>query len=130
VKIGVPKESYAGEKRVATTPDVVSQLLKLGFAVAVESGAGELAKFSDSAYSDAGAQIVDDTSVWSDSTIILKVRAPSDEEIAKLNEGQTLISFIWPAQNEILIQKLADKKVTVSAQNFSRTKTRCPELYG
>ena len=128
MKIGVPKESYAGERRVATTPDVINQLLKLGFSVAVESGAGLEAKFSDQAYIDSGAEIVDDSTVWADVQIILKVRAPSDDEIERLQAGQTLISFIWPAQNEALMQKLAAKKVTVMAMDAVPRISRAQKL--
>ena len=128
MKIGIPKESYQEERRVATTPDVAGQLLKLGFSVAVESGAGSEAKFADQAYIDAGAEVVDNIVVWSDSNIILKVRAPSDAEVEKLQEGQTLISFIWPAQNEDLLQKLAEKKVTVMAMDSVPRISRAQKL--
>ena len=128
MKIGVPKESFAGEKRVATTPDAVAQLLKLGFEVSVESNAGVNAKFSDKAYQAAGAEIVDDSSVWSDSEILLKVRAPSDSEIEKLTANQTLISFLWPAQNEELLKKLADKKVTAMSMDAVPRISRAQKL--
>ena len=117
MKIGIPKEIYTGEKRVAATPEVVSQLQKLGFSVAIEAGAGALAKFTDADYQSAGAEIINDTkSLWS-SDIIIKVRAPENNEIELLHEGQTLISFIWPAQNKELIDKLAARKVTVLAMD-------------
>ena len=119
MKIGIPKEVYAGERRVATTPDVTKQLIKLGFEVAVQSGAGALANFPDSEYSDAGATIVEGAkAVWDDSDIILKVRPPvlnpdlNVEEIDLLHEKQMLITFLWPAQNEDMLKALADKKVT------------------
>ena len=128
MKIGVPKESYSGEKRVATTPDVVSQLLKLGFDVCVEKNAGVDAKFSDQAYLNAGAEIVDDAVVWGTSDILLKVRAPSDSEIEKLNAGQTLISFIWPAQNAALLEDLAAKNVTVMSMDAVPRISRAQKL--
>ena len=128
MKIGVPKETYEGEKRVATTPDVVVQLAKLGFDVQVESGAGNEAKFSDSAYEQSGAVIVDSATVWQDSQIILKVRAPSDAEVEKLNSGQTCISFIWPAQNEELLKKLADANVTAMAMDAVPRISRAQKL--
>ena len=121
MKIGVPKEIHAGEKRVATTPEVIGHLKKLGFEVLVEAGAGAGAHFSDAAYSEAGATVVDNAkSVWSDSDIILKVRGPelNGEEINLLKEGQILISFLWPAQNPDLLKKLADKKVTAMAMDM------------
>ncbi len=118
MKIAVPRETYAGEKRVATTPDVVEQLLKLGFRVQVESGAGSAADFSDAAYREAGAEIVENTrELWSGGDIILKVRPPSDEEVEFLHEGQTLVSFLWPAQNSDLLERLKDRKVTALAMD-------------
>ncbi|MBS1210161.1 MAG: Re/Si-specific transhydrogenase subunit alpha [Proteobacteria bacterium] len=114
--IGVPREIFAGEKRVATVPDVVEKLIKLGFKVVVESGAGDLANFSDDAYRAAGAGIAENAAkLWSGADIVFKVRGPSDEEVGLMREGTTLISFIWPAQNPELMQKLAARKVTVLA---------------
>jgi len=113
--IGVPRETAAGEKRVATVPEVVEKLRKLGFRVQVQSGAGDAANFSDEAYRAAGAEVVQD--VWSTADIIFKVRAPSDAEVAAMRAGQTLISFLWPAQNPGLMQSLAARKVTVLAMD-------------
>ena len=96
--IGVPRESAAGEKRVATVPEVVEKLIKLGFRVAVESGAGDAANFPDEAYRAAGAEIVDDAArLWAGADIIFKVRPPSLAEVARMREGTTLVAFIWPA---------------------------------
>jgi NAD(P) transhydrogenase subunit alpha len=124
MKIGIPKEVHDGEKRVATTPDVTKQLLKLGFEVAVEAGAGAGSNFSDSSYSEAGATIEEDTkSIWEKSDIILKVRAPefnsklNTEEIDLLHEKQVIITFLWPAQNPELLKSLAGKKVTALAMD-------------
>jgi len=111
--IGVPRETAAGEKRVATVPEVVEKLIKLGFRVAVENGAGDAANFSDETYRAAGAEITPD--VWAKADIVFKVRAPNRDEVARMREGQTLISFIWPAQNPELMQQLAARKVTVLA---------------
>jgi H+-translocating NAD(P) transhydrogenase subunit alpha len=111
--IGVPRETFAGEKRVATVPEVVEKLIKLGFRVAVESGAGEAANFTDEAYRAAGAEVVGD--IWGSADVIFKVRAPSTSEVQKLRAGQTLIGFIWPAQNPELMQQLAARKATVLA---------------
>ena len=114
--IGIPKETAAREKRVATVPDVVEKLIKLGFSVAVESGAGDAANFTDDAYRAAGAEVVPDAAaLWSRSDIVFKVRAPNADEVASLREGSTLIGFIWPAQNADLMQQLAARKVTVLA---------------
>lgn len=116
MRIGVPKERLANETRVAATPKTVEQLLKLGFTVAIESGAGKLASFDDLAFTEAGAAIVDVNDVWQ-SDIILKVNAPGDDEITLLNPGTTLVSFIWPAQNAELMEKLAARDVTVMAMD-------------
>ena len=88
MKIGVPRELYSGEKRVATTPDVAAQLMKLGFTVTVESGAGEPASFSDEAYRAAGCDIASSADdIWNGADIVLKVRAPDDAEAKKLSSG-------------------------------------------
>ena len=80
--IGVPRETAAGEKRVATVPEVVEKLVKLGFRVAVESGAGDAANFADEAYRAAGAEITDAARIWAGADIVFKVRAPSTAEVA------------------------------------------------
>ncbi|EBR3468824.1 Re/Si-specific NAD(P)(+) transhydrogenase subunit alpha [Salmonella enterica] len=116
MRIGIPKERLPNETRVAATPKTVEQLLKLGFSVAIESGAGQLASFDDKAFAQAGADIVDGNAIWQ-SEIILKVNAPEEEKIALLNPGTTLVSFIWPAQNPGLMEKLAERKVTVMAMD-------------
>jgi len=116
MRIGVPKERLANETRVAATPKTVEQLLKLGFTVAIESGAGKLASFDDEAFVQSGAEIVDGQSVWQ-SDVILKVNAPSDDEIVLLNPGTTLVSFVWPAQNPALMEKLAARNVTVMSMD-------------
>jgi NAD(P) transhydrogenase subunit alpha len=114
--IGVPRETAAGEKRVATVPEVVERLVKLGFQVTVQSGAGEGANFDDASYQAAGAQIAPDAqALWSAADIVFKVRAPAPEEVGLVREGQTLISFLWPAQNPELMQSLAARKATVLA---------------
>jgi len=116
--IGVAKEIFANEKRVATVPDVVEKLIKLGFSVLVESGAGDAANFSDDSYTAAGAKIAPTTKdLWDGSDIVFKVRAPSLDEVASIKPGTTLISFIWPAQNPDLMQALAARKVTVLAMD-------------
>jgi H+-translocating NAD(P) transhydrogenase subunit alpha len=115
-RIGVPREIFPGEKRVATVPEVVEKLLKLGFSVAVESGAGDAANCSDDTYRAAGATVVDSaTALWAGSDIVFKVRPPTADEVALMREGQILIGFVWPAQNPDLMQQLAAKKVTVLA---------------
>jgi NAD(P) transhydrogenase subunit alpha len=114
--IGVPRETAAGEKRVATVPDVVEKLIKLGFKVKVQSGAGDAANLADDSYRAAGAEIVADAaSLWAGSDVVFKVRGPNADEVGLMRAGQTLVSFLWPAQNPELMQQLAARKVTVLA---------------
>ena len=118
MRVSVPKEVLDGERRVATTPDVVKQIQKLGFDVEVESGAGEAANFSDAAYQAAGASIASDAAnCFKNGDIILKVNKPTEAEEELLQEGQTLISFFWPAQNEDLLARLSEKQVNVIAMD-------------
>ena len=127
--IGVPKETAPGEKRVATVPEVVEKLVKLGFSVSVEAGAGDAANFSDDTYRAAGAAIVDNAAaLWSGSDIVFKVRGPSADEVALLREGGTLVSFIWPAQNPELLKQLAQKKATVLAMDSVPRISRAQKL--
>jgi H+-translocating NAD(P) transhydrogenase subunit alpha len=117
-KIGIPKEIYQNECRVAATPDTVKKLQKLGFEILVESGAGAAASFTDAAYQQAECQIVPDAhTLWHEADIILKVRAPEEREIEVMPEGKTLISFIWPAQNQELLERLASRNATVLAMD-------------
>jgi NAD(P) transhydrogenase subunit alpha len=128
--IGVPREIFPGEKRVATVPDVVQKLIKLGFSVSVESGAGEQANFSDDDYRAAGAQVIAGAAnLWAASDIVFKMRGPTAEEVGLMREGSTLISFIWPAQNPELMQQLAAKKATVLAMDsLPRTLSRAQKM--
>ena len=116
MRIGVPKETADGEKRVATVPEVVQKLVKLGFTVGVQSGAGDAANFADETYVAAGAEVVPSAAeLWAGSDIVFKVRPPSTEEVGLLREGGTMIGFVWPAQNPELMQQLAARKATVLA---------------
>ena len=128
--IGIPREVFAGEKRVATVPDVAEKLIKLGFKIAIESGAGDAANFSDDTYRAVGAEIIDDAAtLWASSDIVFKVRGPSSDEVALMREGGTLISFIWPAQNPELMQQLAAKKATILAiDSLPRTLSRAQKM--
>ncbi len=135
MKIGIPKEIHQGEMRVATTPEAAAQIMKLGFSVSIESGAGLGANISDEAYKEVGVEIVADTrTLWKQSDIVMKVRAPelnpklAIEETELLSPGATLISFIWPAQNEALMQKLAAKHVTVLAMDSVPRLSRAQKL--
>jgi NAD(P) transhydrogenase subunit alpha len=117
-KVGIPKEIYSGECRVAATPDTAKVLQKLGFDVLIESGAGVAANFPDDAYTQAECQIVPDApTLWGAADIVLKVRPPDMSEVELLPEGGTLISFVWPAQNPDLLEQLAARKATVLAMD-------------
>lgn len=130
LRIGVPRESFPGEKRVATVPEVVEKLVKLGFSVAVESGAGDAANCADDTYRAAGAEIVADAvTLWGKSDIIFKVRPPSLAEVALMKTGGTLVGFVWPAQNPDLMQALAAKRATVLAIDcLPRTLSRAQKM--
>ncbi|MDP3839662.1 MAG: Re/Si-specific NAD(P)(+) transhydrogenase subunit alpha [Methylococcales bacterium] len=124
MKIGIPKEIHLGEKRVATTPDAAAQIMKLGFSVCIESGAGLNADISDAAYQAAGVEVLPDApTLWREADIIMKVRAPEQHpdlgihEVDLLPDGGRLISFIWPAQQPELMDKLAAKNATVLAMD-------------
>lgn len=129
-RIGIPREVFPGEKRVATVPEVVTKLIKLGFTVHVESGAGALANFDDDSYREAGATVVDSAAaIWSQCDIVFKVRAPSAEEVAQMREGLVLVGFIWPAQNPELMQQLAARQLTVlSIDCLPRTLSRAQKM--
>ncbi len=127
--IGVPKEVFPGERRVATVPEVVEKLIKQGFRVAVEAGAGDAAQINDDAYRAAGAELVADRSrLWAMADLVFKVRAPNTEEVGFLHEGQVLVSFIWPAQNPDLLQQLAARKATVLAMDSVPRISRAQKL--
>jgi NAD(P) transhydrogenase subunit alpha len=127
--IGVPTETAAGEKRVAAVPEAIEKLIKLGFKVAVQSGAGEAANFSDDVYRAAGAEIVADAAgLWRAADIVFKVRGPSAEEIGLMRAGGTLVSFIWPAQNPDLLEQLAAKQATVLAMDSVPRISRAQKL--
>ncbi len=114
MKIGVPREIHAGERRVATTPDVASQLIKMGYSVVVETGAGAEASFTNRAYEDAGCAIAPSAKeLWAEADVILKVRAPEGDEPGLLRKDQTLISFVAPGQNPELLEQLTNTGATV-----------------
>ncbi|CKL25265.1 NAD(P) transhydrogenase subunit alpha [Neisseria meningitidis] len=117
MKIGIPRESLSGETRVACTPATVALLGKLGFETVVESGAGLAASLDDAAYQTAGATVADKAAVWV-CPLIYKVNAPSEDELPLLKEGQTIVSFLWPRQNEALVEALRAKKVNALAMDM------------
>ena len=116
MKIGAPRESAEGENRVAMTPASAEQLKKLGHECLIERGAGQRAGFDDAAYEAAGVTVVDD--VFADAEIVAKVQEPTEAEVGRLSEGQTLISFFYPAQNGELLEKAKDQKATVIAMDM------------
>lgn len=116
MRIGVPKESRPGETRVAATPKTVSQMVGLGYEVVVEAGAGARASFSDTAYQEVGAAVASPDEVWP-SDVILKVNAPSDEEISRLRPGAILASLLAPALSPHLVERLTTQGVTALAMD-------------
>jgi H+-translocating NAD(P) transhydrogenase subunit alpha len=119
--IGVPKETRAGERRVAATPETIGRLKKLGFDVRIEHDAGAGASFYDDDYRNAGALVIEDVrDVWS-ADIVLKVQPPEMHPALGLHEadllrpGATLVSFLWPGKNKELVDRLAARKVTAIA---------------
>ena len=116
--IGVPKEIYTGERRVAIVPSGVTALREMGFDVLVESCAGDNADYANAKYEEVGAKIAKDANeVWSNCDLIVKVREPMESEIDKMNVDSTLISFFWPAKNESLLKKITTKHATVLAMD-------------
>jgi len=134
-KIAIPKEIHPSEKRVAATPQTILRLHKLGFEVAVESGAGHGINASNSEYREAGATVIDDTKeLWSYADVVMKVRPPEENhethvhEADLLNEGATLVGFIWPAQNRELLDRLAVRKANVFAMDQIPRITRAQKM--
>jgi NAD(P) transhydrogenase subunit alpha len=118
--IGVPRETFAGEKRVATVPDVVGKLVKLGFAVQVESGAGADANFDDAAYQAAGATIAPNVAgLMAASDIVFRVRPPTLDEVAQMRPGTTLIGFCGSDHSSCT----STSSGTMRAQSASRSTT-------
>jgi len=135
MKIGIPKEVHSGEQRVATTPTIAEQIIKLGFEVSIESGAGKAANFSDDAYKEAGCSIRKNAkTLWKNADIVLKVRPPEKhpefaiDETELLSKNGHLISFIWPAQNNSLMQNLVAKNATVLAMDSVPRLSRSQKL--
>src|SRR5690606_34254517 len=136
MRIGVVRESAAGEQRVAATPGSVERLRKLGFEVAVEEGAGAAAGFADPEYAEAGAQLVGAAEAWG-SDVVLKVRPPAPEECDLLRAGAEreegargglLISFLWPAQNKDLVERLGARRASAIAMDCVPRITRAQRM--
>ena len=119
MKIAAPKELFDGENRVALTPESAKLLQKLGHECLIQAGAGEMARFSDQDYRDSGVKVIKSVaSLWKQANVIVKVRAPTNSEVQKFTKGQILISFIWPAQNKDLLEKLKLKGVSCLAMDM------------
>ena len=119
MKIGAPKEIFAGEARVAMTPDSAVLLQKLGHECVIESGAGALAGFSDDRYAAVGVEVVKTAAaLWKAADVVVKVRGPEESEAKRLSAGQTLISFFWPAQNADLLETCKAKGANVIAMDM------------
>ncbi len=119
MKIGIPKEIFAGEKRVALTPQSALALQKLGYDCLIEAGAGDAARFADDLYREAGVTVVPSaTELWAEADIVAKLRQPEPSEIDLAHPGQILISFLYPAQNGELLETLKAKGVTALAMDM------------
>jgi NAD(P) transhydrogenase subunit alpha len=112
MKLAVPTETRAGERRVAVIPDVAGRLVGAGVDVAVEKGAGASAHFPDTAYADKGATVGDGPSVLSGAAAVARVNAPTPEETARLDEGTTVVSFLQPGAQLAVVRALVDRKAT------------------
>ena len=140
--IGVPKEVHREERRVAATPSSVDRLTKLGYSVMVEAGAGAAAAFTDEAYREAGAEIVERRrDLWGNADLVLKVRGPEPHpalgmhEVDMMRDRGHLIGFIWPAQNPDLLDPPPVARGDGAGgrchpAHLSRAKVRCPEFHG
>ena len=134
MKVGIAKEIRPGERRVAATPDTTRRLVKLGFEIRIESGAGAGASFPDAEFAAAGATIVDTAELWSGSDVVLKVQPPEmnlalqKHEADLVREGSVLISFIWPAKNQELVERLRARKISVFAMDQVPRITRAQKM--
>ena len=119
MKIGAPKETAPGERRVAMTPESAAAIAKLGHDCLIEAGAGEDAGFSDEAYAAAGVALVEDAAaLWERSDVIVKVNKPTEEEVARLTEGKTLISFVGPSEDNAAMRAAAEADATLVAMEM------------
>jgi len=125
MKIGVPRETMPGERRVGLVPETVGRLTKSGNTVVVERGAGVASAFPDDLYEKAGARLVDDAF---DAELVAKVQKPSDGEIGRLRSGSTLIAFLQPLTNHELVRSLASKGVTALSMDAIPRITRAQPM--
>ena len=129
LRLAIPKESYPGERRVALTPGQVEKFKKLGFTIEIQADAGAAAGFDDQDYRAVGANVVSDIkSLLSASDVVLKVRAPSADEIGMMRENAFLASFVAPAQNPELLKQLATKRISALALDAIPRTTRAQKM--
>src|SRR5215218_1460105 len=124
MKLGIPRETAPGERRVALVPEIVSRLTSGGFDVVVEQDAGAAASFPDAAFVEAGATIGDP---WT-ADVVAKVRKPSEEEVGRLHEGQVLVGFLQPLTDAEGIKRLAARGVTAFAMESIPRITRAQPM--
>jgi len=129
VQIGIPREIGHEERRVAATPETVERYVADGYEVVVETDAGAAADFPDAAYREAGAEIADEAeAVWSAADLVCKVRAPTDEEVELLEDGDILVSLLWPARNDQLVDRVAERRATAFALDAVPRVTRAQSM--
>lgn len=128
MKIAIPKERRAGEARVAASPDTIKKFIQLGFDVVVETGAGDGASIADSVYQEAGATIAAGPAEAFAADVVLKIARPTDDEIALLPEGSTLIAGLAALTNKDMVEKLAARKVTAFAMELVPRITRAQSM--
>lgn len=127
--VGITVERANGEKRVAASPDTVKALIGKGFAVTIESGAGDGSGLDDDAYAEAGAQIVpSNADVNKVADVLLRVTPPSLSEVDGMRTGSVLISFLQPSSDLSLVKKLADKGITAFAVDLIPRITRAQSM--
>ncbi len=117
MQIGIIKETVHNDTRVAISPDVAKKFVKFGYELFIETDAGNNANFSNENYRDVGVNVVSLDEVYRQSEIFIKIHAPSEDELSKIPDGSTLVSMVWPRQNEDLLKKYADKKLSVIAMD-------------
>ena len=128
MKVGVAKESAPGETRVAVVPDTARRLVDDGVEVLVERGAGEAATFADPAYEEAGARVVSPDGLYEEADVVCKVRKPSDEEVARLRDGQVLLALLQPLVDTELVRALAERGVTAFSMDSIPRVTRAQPM--
>jgi NAD(P) transhydrogenase subunit alpha len=128
VKIAVPKETAAGEHRVALVPDTVARLTGSGLEVAVESGAGEGAWFPDAAYREAGATILSGSELYAGADVVVRVRKPSSDELEAMPGGVTLVAFLEPLTDTEGIEHLSQRGITGFAMEAIPRITRAQSM--